>query len=100
MSFASNMIPIVAIAAWAAVAISRHKHGIIRTRRGGEQLSFADRERDPEALPSARENELQAELDKMRERIKVLERIATDANSSAQRQSVSLANEIEALRDK
>ncbi len=99
MSFASNMIPIFAIAAWAAVAISRHKHGIVRTRRGGEQLSFADRDRDTEALPSPRENELQAELEKLRERIKVLERIATDANSSSQRQSISLAKEIEALRD-
>lgn len=98
MSFAGNMIPIVAIAAWAAVAISRHKHGIIRTRRGGEQLSFVDR--DTDALPSPREHELQAELEKLRERIKVLERIATDANSSSQRESINLAKEIEALRDK
>ncbi len=92
MSTLGSLIPIVAIAAWAAVAISRHKHGIVRMRRG-ERLSFVDR--DPEALPSARENELQAELEKLRERIKVLERIATD-----DRKSISLANEIEALRDK
>ncbi|MEO7247030.1 MAG: hypothetical protein ABIW31_01135, partial [Novosphingobium sp.] len=86
-------------AVWAAVAISRHRHGIVRSRRG-ERLSLAENGRDADALPSPRENELQRELEKLRERIKVLERIATDANSSSQRQSISLAKEIEALRDK
>jgi uncharacterized protein YlxW (UPF0749 family) len=42
--------------------------------------------------PSAREQELQREVDRLKERINVLERIATDPRTK-------LASEIEALRD-
>ena len=50
------------------------------------------------ALPSAREAELEQELAALKERLHVLERIATDANSPAQRQTRALADEIESLR--
>lgn len=45
--------------------------------------------------PSARESELQREVEQLRERIHVLERIATDG-----RKTHALAAEIESLRDR
>ena len=80
--------------AWACVAISRHKHGIVRTRKG-ERFAALPGDSENPALPSPRETELQREVDDLRERIKVLERITVD-----ERQSRSVAAEIEALRDK
>ena len=49
----------------------------------------------PSPLPSPRENELEKEVESLRERIHVLERIATDG-----RQTRNLADEIESLRDR
>ena len=51
-------------------------------------------------LPSARESELEREIEELRERVKVLERIATDANSREARGARAIADEIEGLRDK
>ncbi|MGN3975131.1 hypothetical protein [Tsuneonella sp. SYSU-LHT278] len=42
---------------------------------------------------------LRGEIDDLRERIKVLERIATDANTSAAIETRRVSDEIEALRD-
>ena len=47
------------------------------------------------AFDQAREAELQREVEDLRERIKVLERIATDTNDTR-----ALSDEIERLRDK
>ena len=52
----------------------------------------------PEA-PSPRELELQREVEDLRDRIAVLERIATDSNSSSRRRTRAIADEIESLRD-
>ena len=46
------------------------------------------------------DSELQHEVQTLRERIKVLERIATDANSSQGRHTNNLSAEIESLRDR
>ena len=66
----------------------RGQHGITADRDGNE--SYIDR-RDPGA---------QREIEDLRERIRVLERIATDGNSLDARETKRIAAEIEALRDK
>ena len=48
----------------------------------------------------ARREAEQREIAELRERIKVLERIATDANTTAALTSRRVADEIESLRDK
>ena len=60
------------------------QHGIITDRKGNMQL-----------LAQPQDKELQREVETLRERIKVLERIATDG-----RQTNNLAAEIESLRDR
>lgn len=77
MSFWSAIVLIVLITAVA---------GIFRNRSTG-----ADRLSESEAT-SARERELESEVEQLRERVKVLERIATDPARRT-------AEEIEKLRD-
>ena len=55
-------------------------------------------ERRAEELPSKREKQLEGEVTELRERIQVLERIATDANSSEAIEAKRIAAEIESLR--
>ena len=69
------------------------RHGIIENRDGAQQ--FFDRPDDGKSKA-----DLHRELDGLRERIKVLERIATDANTLEGRQTRAIAAEIESLRDK
>jgi hypothetical protein len=92
MSTEIMVIIIVAIAVSGVVRLARIVHGTEhqgrRQRRGGQPLL------DP-AQPSPRELELQREVEDLRERIHVLERIATDG-----RQTRELAAEIESLRER
>jgi hypothetical protein len=80
--------------------------GIYRSKHGLDRNSWRDLRKmrkngimpdgtplTASTLPSPREEELLREVSDLRERIKVLERIATDGRSSA-----ALANEIESLR--
>jgi hypothetical protein len=67
-------------------SIIRAKHGIRRDRRGNEYFVPQD---------NAETKALQAEIRALKERIQVLERIATDHNRAA-----SLDEEIEKLRDR
>jgi hypothetical protein len=67
-------------------SIVRAKHGIRRDRRGGDYFVAAD---------NAETKALQAEIRALKDRIQVLERIATDGNRAA-----SLDEEIERLRDR
>lgn len=79
--------------------IYRSKHGLDRSawreaRRMRKHGMMSDGSPLPNAaLPSQREEELLREVSDLRERIKVLERIATDGRGAA-----ALANEIESLR--
>lgn len=82
------IVAIVAIAVWGVVQMVRAKNGIVSKDRGEH---FAKPQQDPEA---------QRELEDLRERIKVLERIATDGNSLDANETKRIAAEIEALRDK
>jgi len=84
------ILGIVAISAFSRV--QRAKYGDYGRRRRGGYVPQALL--DP-AQPSPREVELQKEVEDLRERIHVLERIATDG-----RHSNNLAAEIESLRDR
>lgn len=86
MSMWSAIVLIVLIAAIASVMRSR--------RRNSETLPH---HRDPQT--SVRELELQREVEQLRDRIEVLERIATDGNSVDARETKRIAAEIEALRE-
>ena len=88
MSWATAIVIIVAI--WAFVTIKRGRHG----SAPGDAL-------DEECRPIGnlqRERELEAEVAQLRERVEVLERIATDANSNQERESRRLSAEIDSLR--
>ena len=75
------VVAIVAIVSF--TRLQRAKHGIVRNRHGDEMPI-----RDPDA------DRLRDELRALKERVAVLERIATDANSRGS----ELEREIEALR--
>jgi hypothetical protein len=83
------IVLIVAISAFASVMRARY-HGrhddSIDEFRGRRMHPMAPRQPDPE---------LQREVEALRKRLEVLERITTD-----ERQSKSIAAEIESLRDK
>lgn len=96
MSVHGSTIAIIAIIAWALVSMNRAKYGYgLRMRRRDRRAGLLDDETGGTALPSPRERELEKELESLRERVKVLERIATD-----ERHSRAIAEEIESLRDK
>ncbi len=65
------------------------QHGLVENRRG-----------EIHAIARPTDTGLQREVETLRERIKVLERIATDANSMDGRSSKAIAAEIESLRDR
>ncbi len=73
-----------------------------RARDGGFSARRFDDGNEGHGTPghSPRESELLQEVEQLRERVKVLERIATDANSREARESRAIADEIESLRDK
>lgn len=85
MSWATAVFLIVLITAIA---------GVIRHRNEHRYLSGKNHQR------SDRERQLEDEVEQLRERIAVLERIATDGNSVDARETQRIAAEIEALRDK
>ncbi len=82
MNFWSAVVIIVAIIAFANIRIAKHN-----ARSGGHPPEPA------RMIASQHEAELQREVEDLRERVRVLERIATDGRSTA-----ALANEIENLR--
>lgn len=99
MSFGSALVAIVAILAFTVMRIVRYNTGHSRDeRRHGRSEAVAQSAQA--ALPSAREAELQREIEDLRERVKVLERITTDAHTTDALQSRSIAAEIESLRDR
>lgn len=84
MSFWTAVVIIVGIIAVAEVLKAKHRarHGITVDHNGTEKLT------------QRHEAELKREIEELRERIKVLERIATDG-----RDTRLLSDEIEKLRD-
>lgn len=92
MSWPLAIIIIVAIIAFSEVQKAKHraKHGITKDWLGSEVPPD-----HPSRQPPAINADLQREVEQLRERVKVLERIATD-----EARPISLAHEIESLRDK
>ncbi|HEY8605272.1 hypothetical protein [Tsuneonella suprasediminis] len=88
MSFFSAAVAIVAIIAFSVMRIVRYN-----TEHRGHRDNPAP-ENDAEKAA------LRHEVENLRERVRVLERIATDANSSNALDSRRVADEIEALRDR
>jgi hypothetical protein len=93
MSFWSAMVAIVAILAFTSARIARYRAGLGDVPRRPSILGATAEAISASA--SARENELQKEVDDLRQRIAVLERIATE-----DRHSKSIAQEIEGLRNR
>lgn len=88
MSFWTAVVIIVAIVSVTEMVKSRHRSraGITRDHLGSETIG-GDRE-------------AQREIEDLRERIKVLERIATDGNTLDARETQRISAEIDALREK
>ncbi len=91
MSFWTAVVIMVAI--WGIVTIISRRHddriGVIRDEDGNPVFP---------PKPAAPDNS--RELAELRERVKVLERIATDGNSVDARETQRIAREIESLRDR
>ena len=92
MSFWTAIVVIVAITMVASVIMKRYE-------ALGRGESGRSRDQDADKLAHQREAD-RRELEELRERVKVLERIATDANASHALESRRVADEIEALRDR
>lgn len=88
------IVAMVAIVVWGLVERAKARAGIVKDGYGNETLAPREDAGSRAELESARR-----ELDDLRERIKVLERIATDANSGDAREQARIAAEIEALRE-
>ena len=82
------IVAIIAILVWGVTQWNRASHGIVTDEYGNESRAASD------------DAETRREIEELRERIKVLERIATDSNSLDARKTKRIAAEIEALRDK
>lgn len=88
MSFWTAAVVIVAILSFSAMKIVRYTN---EHRRSA--LDHPPQDEGEKAL-------LRHEVQELRERIKVLERITTDANTSHALETRRVADEIEALRDR
>jgi hypothetical protein len=89
VSFWTAIVVIVAIGCFTEVlkAKYRARHGIAADKEGNE------------SIPARTDPALEREVKELRERIRVLERIATENHTTAALESRRVADEIEALRD-
>lgn len=87
------IVALVGIVIWGIVEIARARAGIVTDEDGNQKIAPRDDGRSAAELDAARQ-----ELADLRERVKVLERIATDGNTSDARERARIAAEIEALR--
>lgn len=87
------IVALVAILIWGVVQIARAKAGIVTDEDGNQKFAKQEHDRSTPELEAARR-----ELEDLRERVRVLERIATDTNTGDARETARIAAEIEALR--
>lgn len=88
MSFWTAAVVIVAIIAFASMRIAYYN------RRNGVGPH------GPLPASDGEKTALRREVEELRERVKVLERITTDTNTTAALESRRVSDEIEALRDR
>lgn len=86
-------VAIIAIIVWGVVQYAKARAGIITDEDGNERIAPRDDGRSLAEIETARR-----EVTELRERVKVLERIVTDSNTSDARERARIAAEIEALR--
>lgn len=91
MSLSTMIFLIVLVGCISNILVERQK---TLRKQGGAGLNEADRR----ALETER-NSARAEIAELRERVKVLERIATDGNTLGASDTRRIAAEIDALRD-
>lgn len=87
------IVALVAIVIWGIVESIRLRAGIVTDEDGNEKIVPREDSRTAAELEAARR-----ELAEIKERVKVLERIATDGNSGDARERARISAEIEALR--
>lgn len=73
---------------------------IYASRNDGHTGVIRDKDGNPVALPRQEDSATRREIEDLRERIKVLERIATDNNTVSASETRRISQEIEALRDR
>ncbi|WP_095012598.1 hypothetical protein [Tsuneonella mangrovi] len=88
MSFFSAVVAIAAIIAFTVMRIVRYNTSV------GRRMHHIAPQDDAEKVA------LRHEVEDLRERVRVLERITTEANSTNALESRRVADEIEALRDR
>ncbi|WP_299193775.1 hypothetical protein [uncultured Erythrobacter sp.] len=93
MSAGWVVVAIVAIVVWGIVQTAKARAGIISDESGNE--TFVGKQDDSSR---AEIEDTRREIEQLRERLHVLERIATDANTMDARERARIAAEIEALR--
>ncbi|MEL6530296.1 MAG: hypothetical protein AAGK01_11480 [Pseudomonadota bacterium] len=87
------VVVVVAIVIWGIVQLAKTRAGILTDEDGNETLVPRDDPQSREALEEARR-----EIEQLRDRVQVLERIATDNNSLDARERARITAEIESLR--
>jgi uncharacterized protein YlxW (UPF0749 family) len=87
------IVAIIAIIVFGVIEYAKARAGIVTDEDGNERLVPRDDGRSTAELEAAKR-----ELADLKERVKVLERIATDANSGEAREQARISAEIEALR--
>lgn len=87
------IVALIAVIVWGIVQTARARAGIISDEDGNQTYVARD-----DAAARAEAEETRREIEQLRERLHVLERIATDANTMDARERARIAAEIEALR--
>ncbi|MHA7819666.1 MAG: hypothetical protein ACX930_08490 [Erythrobacter sp.] len=87
------IVAVVAIVVWGIVQMAKARHGITTDAEGNESYALRD-----ETASRAEAEETRREIEQLRERLHVLERIATDSNTMDARERARIAAEIESLR--
>ena len=87
------IVAVVAIVVWGIVQMAKARHGITTDAEGNESYV-----RHEDAASRAEIEDTRREIEQLRERLHVLERIATDNNTIDARERARIAAEIEALR--
>ena len=88
MSPSTALVVIIAILAFTAIRIARY-----RSRHDYRESGLTP-------VDAGAKAQLTREVEELRERVRVLERIATDANSTDTAETRQIAEQIEALRDR